>query len=331
VIDPNEKGVITRTQDVCRGSPKPFNIPEEIISNLSAKTIESLSDLEKYEIPSGVIERIRSKEPFNKMTDAQIEEIVNEFKKFMAIVIINHKTGRRVEMVSELVDEVWHTFILFTNEYRNFCNTIFGEYVHHEPNVSSKYGVDPLFPYKKKQSTEFFYEQYERYFGSLPKTWRLKSPGKNIDYVQIEKKGLTWSIIISISILLTVGLIVQYATSILYAQIEALLLGPVLIIVGYAFYKKTKDKTIKDVILKGTVIIGVIILALSIIFAAICNDGFFAKMLVLLYIGTGATIAESSSKSSKKTYTGVGGGYVAYPGGDSSGGSGGCGGGGCCG
>ena len=88
----------------------------------------------------------------------------------------------------ELVDEVWHTFILFTIEYRKFCNTIFGEYIHHEPNVSSRYGVDPLFPYKKKQSTEFFYEQYKTYFGPLPKIWRLKSLGKNIECVRIEKK-----------------------------------------------------------------------------------------------------------------------------------------------
>ncbi len=107
------------------------------------------------------------------MTDGQIKEIVNEFKKFMAIIVINHETDKRVEMVSELVDEVWHTFILFTNEYRKFCDTLVGEYIHHEPNVSS-YGVDPLFSFKKKQSTEFFYQEYERCFGALPDVWTHK-------------------------------------------------------------------------------------------------------------------------------------------------------------
>ena len=38
MIDPTEKGVVTRTQAVSRGSPKPFNISGQIISNLSAKT-----------------------------------------------------------------------------------------------------------------------------------------------------------------------------------------------------------------------------------------------------------------------------------------------------
>lgn len=156
MIDPNEKGVITRTQAVCRGSPKSFVISEQVISNLSAKTTEALYKLEGYQIPSGVIERIKPKEPFNKMMDAQIKEVVNEFKKFMAIVVINQKTGKKVEMVSELVDEVWHTFILFTSEYKKFCDTLVGEYIHHEPNVDSGYGIDPLFPYKKKAKYRIF-------------------------------------------------------------------------------------------------------------------------------------------------------------------------------
>ena len=333
MIDPNEKGVITRTQSVCRGSPKPFNIHEQIASNLSAGTLESLSKLDKYQIPSGLIERLKQKKPFDSITDMQIKEILDEFKKYIAILVINNRKGTRVEMVSELVDEVWHTFILFTNEYKKFCNTIFGEYIHHEPNVSSRYGVDPLFPYKKKQSTEFFYEQYETYFGALPQIWRFKSPAENVEYLRIEKKDVAWIIIISVSIFITVGLIIQYSVNILYAQIEALLLGPVLIIVGYAFYKKTNDKQIKDIVLKGTILIGFLLLGISIILAVICGEGFFAKMLVLLYIGSAGGIAESSSKSSKKKYVGAGGGACgAFAGGDGGGASGGCGGvGGCCG
>ncbi len=174
MIDPNEKGVIMRTQAVCRGSPKSFNISEQAFLKLSAKTLESLSKLDKYQIPSGVAERLRQKKPFNDMTELQFNEILYEFKKYIAILIINYRNGKKVEMVSELVDEVWHTFILFTNEYRKFCEVIIGEYIHHEPNVASAYGVDPLFPYKKKQGTDFFYEEYERCFGVLSDVWTHK-------------------------------------------------------------------------------------------------------------------------------------------------------------
>lgn len=32
------------------------------------------------------------------------------------------------------VDEVWHNFILFTDDYTKFCNEHFGFYIHHRPN-----------------------------------------------------------------------------------------------------------------------------------------------------------------------------------------------------
>jgi hypothetical protein len=32
-----------------------------------------------------------------------------------------------------VVDEMWHTFILFTEPYTTFCQTHFGRYIHHAP------------------------------------------------------------------------------------------------------------------------------------------------------------------------------------------------------
>lgn len=33
------------------------------------------------------------------------------------------------------MDNMWHTFILFTREYAEFCHTYFDEFVHHLPNI----------------------------------------------------------------------------------------------------------------------------------------------------------------------------------------------------
>lgn len=41
---------------------------------------------------------------------------------------------------SELVDIGWHTFILYTRSYADFCQRIGGRYIHHEP--SDEAGVD---------------------------------------------------------------------------------------------------------------------------------------------------------------------------------------------
>jgi hypothetical protein len=32
-----------------------------------------------------------------------------------------------------LLDEMWHTFILFTREYTDYCQKHFGRYIHHAP------------------------------------------------------------------------------------------------------------------------------------------------------------------------------------------------------
>jgi hypothetical protein len=341
VIDPNEKGVITRTQAVCRGSPKSFVISEQIISNLSAKTIESLHRLEKYEIPSGVIERIKPKDPFDKMTDAQIREIVNEFKKFMAIVVMNHKTDNRVEMVSELVDEVWHTFILFTNEYKKFCNTLVGEYIHHEPNVDSLYGIDPLFPYKKKQSTEFFYEEYERCFGPLPEIWNvIKSPSINVtNKEEKETKNILAIIYTSLSFVIPTFLIWQYQLNMFYALVEAIILGIVFVIINVVVVTRIKEQAINDSIFKGTAVVGTIILFHITIIWYICFD-IIAILFLNIFGILGLHAAFGSNGKGKKATHSGGGGILGgcgsmsgdgEGGGGCCGGAGGCGGGGGCG
>lgn len=33
------------------------------------------------------------------------------------------------------IDEMWHTFILITIDYHDFCNHYFGSYMHHVPEV----------------------------------------------------------------------------------------------------------------------------------------------------------------------------------------------------
>jgi hypothetical protein len=37
-----------------------------------------------------------------------------------------------------LLDEMWHTFVLFTREYSRWCDTYLGGYVHHEPTTSEE-------------------------------------------------------------------------------------------------------------------------------------------------------------------------------------------------
>lgn len=33
------------------------------------------------------------------------------------------------------IDQMWHIFLLYTRDYMSFCETYFGEYLHHQPDL----------------------------------------------------------------------------------------------------------------------------------------------------------------------------------------------------
>jgi len=47
--------------------------------------------------------------------------------------ICNQANGKMVAMPSEIVDVLWHEFILFTRAYETFCNQALGRFLHHTP------------------------------------------------------------------------------------------------------------------------------------------------------------------------------------------------------
>ncbi len=68
--------------------------------------------------------------------EVEIEEardIFTELKKFLFLAA---KYGDRQEVFTHealyIVDEMWHTFILFTKDYHDFCMKYFGFFLHHD-------------------------------------------------------------------------------------------------------------------------------------------------------------------------------------------------------
>ncbi|MDP3798836.1 MAG: hypothetical protein Q8R06_17105 [Polaromonas sp.] len=68
--------------------------------------------------------------------------------------------------ISHHVDELWHTFILFTKDYFKFCKYVCGGYIHHAPLEGRREmtATDAAALYKKA------YETYTRTFGFVPPT-----------------------------------------------------------------------------------------------------------------------------------------------------------------
>jgi len=50
-------------------------------------------------------------------------------------------TAKGDRVASKPVDNMWHTFILFTKDYEKFCEDYLGRFVHHAPNQGASSGL----------------------------------------------------------------------------------------------------------------------------------------------------------------------------------------------
>ena len=69
---------------------------------------------------------------------------------------------------SKEVDEVWHNHILFTEQYSEDCDALFGRYFHHRPSNAPEFLTDqlaPLTPFSKTQ--ELHKAEFGNYIYSL--------------------------------------------------------------------------------------------------------------------------------------------------------------------
>jgi len=62
---------------------------------------------------------------------SEAEKIFTETLKWLWLG--NKVDGVFIDDSTLIIDEMWHNFILFTQEYEYFCMQNFGRYIHHQP------------------------------------------------------------------------------------------------------------------------------------------------------------------------------------------------------
>lgn len=97
--------------------------------------MESLDGTLKYRNPA-VVRRFQS---VVSLSDREADEIFIETIRFLWIMAQATSQGKSdlvfVDFSLAIIDEMWHVFLLFTEEYDNFCKSKFGFYIHHHPAV----------------------------------------------------------------------------------------------------------------------------------------------------------------------------------------------------
>jgi hypothetical protein len=80
------------------------------------------------------------------MSFAEAGDIFIQTKKWLWLLAVAHQDENMGKKVPRLtidksllsIDEMWHNFILFTQEYGKYCISKFGFYIHHKPNFAGK-------------------------------------------------------------------------------------------------------------------------------------------------------------------------------------------------
>ncbi len=84
------------------------------------------------ELPRGLFDKLRAKHPQLTLKDCQL--VAHGLRQFF---LAHLKSGRQfVAMPSQVVDDLWHEFILYTRNYEHFCRKAFGRFMHHTPAVA---------------------------------------------------------------------------------------------------------------------------------------------------------------------------------------------------
>jgi hypothetical protein len=69
--------------------------------------------------------------------ESYAQELFAETKKWLWLCNTNSLEGAKAPLIiypfMGALDEMWHSFILFSKDYATFCNDFFGEFIHHSP------------------------------------------------------------------------------------------------------------------------------------------------------------------------------------------------------
>ncbi len=95
-----------------------------------------LDYIENYRFPGVIKSKLRNKH--GHLDESQLDLVEQGLRDYLYICC---KAGKRmVAMPSQVVDDAWHEFILYTRCYELFCRKAMGRFLHHTPTeaMSSK-------------------------------------------------------------------------------------------------------------------------------------------------------------------------------------------------
>ncbi len=100
----------------------------------------------------------------NPVTEEYVDRGILALKQYYAVALLDPNNSHAV---SDTVDPLWHTHMLFSQRYMDFCNDVVGVYMHHMPlDHDYELGVEnvaKLYDYTR-EVLDLFFEQIDEHF-----------------------------------------------------------------------------------------------------------------------------------------------------------------------
>ncbi|MES2072434.1 MAG: hypothetical protein V4488_18895 [Pseudomonadota bacterium] len=85
--------------------------------------------IRSYMFPPGLLDKLVKLRPELSLKDRQL--VARALRQYFLVYL---KSGyQHISMPSQVVDDLWHEFILYTRNYELFCQRAFGRFLHHTP------------------------------------------------------------------------------------------------------------------------------------------------------------------------------------------------------
>lgn len=94
-----------------------------------ARQTSQLNYIQRYRFHPAIKQKLKNKHA--NLSDAQLDLVFQALRDYF--YICSRARRRMVSMPSQVVDDAWHEFILFTRAYEGFCQRAIGRFLHHTP------------------------------------------------------------------------------------------------------------------------------------------------------------------------------------------------------
>ncbi len=122
-----EGGILKKTDESKKvGESKKKNI---ILKKVDAEMKKRFPVISAIVIKNSV-DRVLKKFPSLKRFAMEYE---TAYRIFLCCCVLGHRHELKLCGPGEVIDELWHSHILHSEQYQFHCNKIFGSYLHHNP------------------------------------------------------------------------------------------------------------------------------------------------------------------------------------------------------